>query len=115
MIITIIGAGTLGSHLAKYLSEEHMDIYIVDKDTTKLALLDSEHNLMTVVGDAIDLDVLRQSQAETCDLFIAVTEVAERNFVACGLAKSIGAKMTVARVDRYDYLEPSINGVLTFA
>ncbi|MBR6283583.1 MAG: Trk system potassium transporter TrkA [Muribaculaceae bacterium] len=107
MIITIIGAGTLGSHLAKYLSEEHMDIYIVDKDTTKLALLDSEHNLMTVVGDAIDLDVLRQSQAETCDLFIAVTEVAERNFVACGLAKSIGAKMTVARVDRYDYLEPN--------
>ena len=50
MIITIIGAGTLGSHLAKYLSEEHMDIYIVDKDTTKLSLLDTEHNLMTVTG-----------------------------------------------------------------
>ena len=35
-----------------------------------------------------------------------MTEVAERNFVACGLAKSIGAKMTVARVDRSDYLLP---------
>ena len=104
MIITIIGAGALGSHLAKYLSEEHMDIYIVDRDTTKLSLLDSEHNLMTVAGDAIDLDVLRQAKAESCDMFIAVTEVAERNFVACGLAKSIGAKMTVARVDRVDYL-----------
>lgn len=112
MIITIIGAGTLGSHLAKYLSEEHMDIYIVDKDTTKLSLLDTEHNLMTVTGDAIDLDVLRQAKAATCDMLIAVTEVAERNFVACGLAKSIGAKMTVARVDRIDYLDPDNREVI---
>lgn len=112
MIITIIGAGTLGSHLAKYLSEEHMDIYIVDKDVSKLSLLDSEHNLMTVAGDAIDLAVLRQAKAASCDLFIAATEVAERNFVACGLAKSIGAKMTVARVDRIDYLDPDNREVI---
>ncbi len=106
MNITIIGAGALGSHLARYLSEEHLDIYIVDRDITKLSMLDSENNLMTVVGDAIDLNVLRQAKTGSCDLFIAVTEVAERNFVACGLAKSIGAKMTVARVDRSDYLLP---------
>ena len=112
MNITIIGAGAIGSHLAKYLSEEHMDIYIVDRDATKLSMLDSEHNLMTVVGDAIDFEVLRQAKTETCELFIAVTEVAERNFVACGLAKSIGAKMTVARVDRYDYLEPQNREVI---
>lgn len=112
MIITIIGAGTLGSHLAKYLAEEHMDIYIVDRDVTKLSLLDTEHNLMTVVGDAIDLNVLRQAKAATCDLLIAATEVAERNFVACGLAKSIGAKMTVARVDRVDYLAPDNREVI---
>ncbi|MBO7382454.1 MAG: Trk system potassium transporter TrkA [Muribaculaceae bacterium] len=107
MIVTIIGAGTLGSHLAKYLSEEQMDIYIVDRDVTKLSMLDSEHNLMTVVGDAIDIEVLRRAKAELCDLFIAVTDVAERNLVACGLAKSIGAKLTVARVDREDYLDKS--------
>ena len=77
MNITIIGAGTLGSHLARYLSEEHLDIYIVDRDITKLSMLDSENNLMTVAGDAIDLNVLRQAKTGTCDLFIAVTEVAE--------------------------------------
>lgn len=104
MIITIVGAGALGSHLAKYLAEEHMDIYVVDRDASKLSLLDSEHNLMTVVGDAIDIEVLRRARAEACDLFVAATEVAERNFVACGLAKSIGARLTVARVDRVDYL-----------
>ena len=104
MIITIVGAGALGQHLAKYLSEEHMDIFVVDRDASKLSLLDTEHNLMTVVGDAIDIEVLRRARAEACDMFIAATEVAERNFVACGLAKSIGAKLTVARVDRVDYL-----------
>lgn len=106
MRITIVGAGTVGTHLAKYLSGEQMDIFIVDTDVNKLAALDAEYNLMTVVGDGTVFATLRQAEVEKCDLFIAVTDVAERNIVACGMAKSMGAVRTVARVDRYDYLEP---------
>lgn len=106
MKITIVGAGAVGTHLAKYLSDEKMDIYIVDTDVNKLTALDDEYNLMTVVGDGTFFATLRQAEVEKCDLFIAVTDVAERNIVACGMAKSMGAAMTVARVDRYDYLEP---------
>lgn len=105
MIITIVGASTTGTYLAKYLSDEQMDIYIVDKDVNKLLALDTEYNLMTVVGDGTVFATLRQAEVEKCDLFISVTNVAERNIVACGMAKSMGAKMTVARVDRNDYLE----------
>ena len=105
MRITIVGAGSVGTYLAKYLSGEHMDIYIIDKDASKLAMLDAEYNLMAVMGDGTAFSTLRQAEVEKCDLFIAVTDVAERNIVACGMAKSIGAKMTVARVDRYDYIE----------
>ena len=96
----------MGTHLAKYLSGEQMDIFIVDTDVNKLAALDAEYNLMTVVGDGTVFATLRQAEVGKCDLFIAVTDVAERNIVACGMAKSMGAAMTVARVDRYDYLEP---------
>jgi ketopantoate reductase len=35
MRITIVGAGSVGTYLAKYLSGEHMDIYIIDKDAGK--------------------------------------------------------------------------------
>ena len=106
MIVTIVGAGTVGSHLARYLSGEHVDIYIIDRDPAKLEMLDAEYNLMAVTGDAIYPPILRQAKVNQCDLFVAVTEVPERNFVACAMAKSMGAKITVARVDRYDYLLP---------
>ena len=105
MRITIVGAGSVGTHLAKYLSGEHMDIFIIDKDAGKLAMLDAEYNLMAVVGDGTVFSTLRQAEVEKCELFIAVTDVAERNVVSCGMAKSMGARMTVARVDRYDYME----------
>lgn len=105
MIITIVGAGTVGTFLAKYLSGEQMDIFIVDTDVNKLMALDAEYNLMTVVGDGTVFATLRQAEVENCDLFISVTDVAERNIVACGMAKSMGARMTVARVDRNDFLD----------
>ena len=105
MRIVIVGAGSVGTHLAKYLSGEHMDIFIIDRDASKLAMLDAENNLMAVVGDGTAFSTLRQAEVDKCELFIAVTDVAERNVVTCGMAKSMGAKMTVARVDRYDYME----------
>ena len=105
MRIVIVGAGAVGVHLAKYLSGERMDIFIVDKDANRLALLDAEYNLMAVVGDETAFSTLRQAEVEKCNLFIAVTESAERNVVSCGMAKSMGAKTTVASVDRYDYVE----------
>lgn len=112
MRITIVGAGSAGTYLAKYLSGEHMDIFIIDKDASKLAMLDAEYNLMAVLGDGTASSTLKRAEVEKCDLFLAVTEEAERNIVACGLAKSMGAKMTVSRVDRYDYMEKHYRGVL---
>ena len=105
MKITIIGAGSVGTHLAKYLSGEQMDIFIVDINANKLLSLNAEYNLMTIVGDGTVFSTLRQAEVDKCDLFVALTDVAERNIVACGIAKSMGARMTLARVDRYDYLE----------
>ncbi|MCR5395067.1 MAG: Trk system potassium transporter TrkA [Bacteroidales bacterium] len=106
MRITIVGAGATGTHLAKYMSGEQMDIIIVDKNAEKLASLDSEYNLMTIEGDGTAFATLRRADVKKCDLFIAVTDVAERNIVVCGMARSMGARRTVARVDRHDYMEP---------
>ncbi len=50
MKIIIAGCGEVGSHLAKLLSREEQDITVVDEDSTKLAILDSNYNLLTVQG-----------------------------------------------------------------
>ena len=38
-----------------------MDIFIIDKDATKLTMLDSEYNLMTIAGDGSAFSTLRQA------------------------------------------------------
>lgn len=106
MRIVIVGAGAVGTYLAKYLSGEQMDIFIIDKDADKLTMLDSEYNLMTVEGDGLEFSTLRRAEVQRCDLVVAVTDATESNIVICGIAKSMGAKLTVARVDRQDYIEP---------
>ena len=106
MKIVIAGAGEVGSHLAKLLSTEEQDITVVDEDSTRLAVLDANYNLLTVVGAPTSFTSLREAGAASCDLFIAVTPYESNNIVACSIAKNLGAQTTVARIDSYDYMNP---------
>lgn len=103
MRIVIVGAGSVGGHLARYLSGEQMDIVIIDTDIKKLTMLNIEHNLMTIEGDGTDETTLRRAEVDRCDIFVSVTNIAERNIVACGLAKEMGAQITVASVNHDGY------------
>lgn len=105
MKITIAGAGRVGTHLAKYLSGEQQEITVVDADMDRLTGLDSDFNLLTVCGSPLSFATLREAGAGESDLFVAVTPVGAENIVACATAKSMGAKLTVARVDNFDYID----------
>lgn len=107
MKIIIAGSGEVGTHLAKLLSNEEQDITVVDSDSDKLAMLDSNYNLLTFCGSPTSFSSLRQAGVEGCDLFIAVTPFETRNIVACAIAKSLGATKTVARIDNYEFKDPA--------
>lgn len=106
MKIIIAGAGEVGSHLAKLLSNEDQDITVIDENAARLSVLDANFNLMTVKGNPTSFAALRESKVDGCDLFIAVTPYESNNIVACSIAKKLGARLTVARIDSYDYMEP---------
>lgn len=107
MKIVIAGAGEVGSHLAKLLSREEQDIIVLDKDAEKLNRLDANYNLMTVVGSPTSFrDQKSAGVGSDCDLFIAVTPYENTNLIACGIAKKLGARKTVGRIDNYEYLDP---------
>lgn len=107
MKITIAGAGRVGIHLAKYFADEQQDVYLIDNDSRHLAILESDFNLRTFCGDPTDFDILRDANSEDADIFVAVTANAAENLVACSMAKSMGARMTIARVEKYSYLLPT--------
>lgn len=104
MRIVIAGAGEVGSHLAKLLSREEQDIVILDREASKLAELDANYNLMTRVGAPTSFRDLRAAGVDTCDLYIAVTPFENTNLVSCEIAKRLGAKKTVARIDNHEFL-----------
>lgn len=104
MNIIIAGSGDVGTHLAKLLAYEEQDILVIDEDAEKLQMLDANYNLMTLEGSPTSFHTMREARMQTCDLFIAVTPSENDNVVACAMARKIGAKATVARINTFDYM-----------
>ena len=104
MRIVIVGAGDVGTHLAKLLSMEDQEITLVDANRDKLGILDSNYNLMTQVGSPTSLRALQAAATSKSDLFIAVTPYESTNITACAMANWLGAKSTVARIDNYEFM-----------
>ena len=102
MRIVIAGAGEVGTHLAKMLSDEEQDIIVMDVENKKLEPLEN-YNLLTYQGSAISFADLNAIKAGNCDLFIAVTKSEARNILACSMAKNLGARKTVARIDNDEF------------
>ena len=62
------------------------------------------YNLMTCVGSPTSFRTLSNAGVDTsCDLFIAVTPYENTNITSCAIAKSLGARKTVARIDNYEF------------
>ncbi len=103
MKIIIAGAGEVGYHLAKHLSNENHDITIIDLDENALERVNSVTDVLTVTGSSTSIKTLEEAQCSKTDLLVAVTSSESVNFNTAILAKKIGAKKTVARVENADY------------
>lgn len=106
MKIIIAGAGEVGRHLAKMLSTDNQDIILLDQNQARLDVIDAKYNFMTWNGSPYSFATLSDINVEDADLFIAVTPYETNNIVACCIAKELGAKKTVARIDNSEFLVP---------
>ncbi len=103
MKIIIAGAGDVGFHLAKLLSFESQDIFLIDTNAEKLEYASSHIDVITKKGDATSLKLLKEIKIDTADLFLAVTESQNTNFTLAVLAKKLGAKKTIARISNHEF------------
>ena len=112
MKIIIAGAGEVGSHLAKMLSNEDQDIILLDSDQEQLDMIDANYNLMTHNGSTSSFQTLKQLGIASADLYVAVTPYESKNITSCAIAKKLGATKTVARIDNYEFLLPKNTRIL---
>ena len=106
MKIVIAGAGEVGCHLAKMLSEGFHEITIIDNDEERLALVTESMDVLTVQGNPTSIKVLKSAGVDKADLFVAVNPAKEQdvNLVAAIIAKKLGAKKVTARINDAEYL-----------
>ena len=107
MKIVIAGIGEMGGHLAEMLSGNGHDITVIDTDEKALKAVESLADIITVEGDSTTFAVLRKASVRKCDLFVAVHPVENNNILSAIMAKQLGAKKVIARIDNSEYLEPN--------
>jgi trk system potassium uptake protein TrkA len=101
MRIVIAGAGEVGFHLAKMMSNEAQNIYIIDDNEDRLNYVQSHIDVFGVLGNAKDINILKEVKVDNCDLLIAATSSEETNLLVCINGKRLGAKRTIARISNY--------------
>ena len=112
MKVIIAGAYAIGNYLASLLNRTNEEITIIDTDEEALASINPDLDVLTMHDSPISIKALKEIDTGDADLFVAVTHDQEVNMCACALAKSLGAKHTMAKVEEYEYAKPSNEEVL---
>lgn len=114
--IMIAGGGHIGKTLATKLAD-NCHVKIIDHNPGLCEQLSKTLNQATILcADASDEDLLINENIEDTDLFISLTNDDESNILSALQAKKLGAKRSMALVNRSSYLDllgdTSINSVI---
>ena len=99
MYIVIVGAGQIGSKLAKRLADRGHNVVVIEKDEKRAHELAAELDVLVIHGSGSDVDVLKDAGIDKTDVLLALTQADEVNLMACELAKKLGVPRVVSRVN----------------
>ncbi len=99
MRILIIGLGRMGYSLAEQLESEGHRVYGIDTDKESVERASVKLDIMVVQGSGCSLSTLRELDVEGADLAIAASGSDEINIVSCLVARELGIKRCIARIE----------------
>ncbi len=101
----IVGGSNIGLRLARLFENKGVDTKLIDINEKRCEeLADLLQGTLVLHGDGTDKSLLEEEHVSQMDAFIAVTGDEESNILSCLLAKSLGVRDTVARVNKAAYL-----------
>jgi trk system potassium uptake protein TrkA len=104
--VIIMGGGKTTVRAALNIPN-YMSVKIIEKNNQRCEklneLLDNEE-AMIIHGDGRDLGLLEEEGIRNTQAFVALTDNAETNILACLTAKKLGVRKTVALVENLDYV-----------
>ena len=99
MRILIVGLGRMGYSLAEQLESEGHKVYGIDSDISKVEKARIKLDIMVAHGSGCSLSTLRELNVEGVDLAIAASGSDEVNVVSCLVARELGVKRCIARIE----------------
>lgn len=105
MDIIISGLGAVGTILMQELADEGHNIVVVDINGSKVENAVEKYDVKGVIGNGASSQVLKEAGVGYADLFIGATNHDELNILCCIIAKKLGAKKTIARASKPEYLD----------
>jgi trk system potassium uptake protein len=104
--VFIVGGGQVGSQLAQQLEENgKVKIKLIDRNPDRCRTLGQTLNKTVILkGDGTDQTLLEEENVADADFFIALTNDEEENVLSCLLAKRLGARQTITRVNKFGYI-----------
>jgi trk system potassium uptake protein TrkA len=97
--VLIIGGGKVGSSLSLMLQNAGHIVSLIEVSAERAEDLIENADYMVFHGDGSDVELLRAADIERIDWAVAVTGHDEDNLVACELARTLGAKNILARLN----------------
>ena len=101
MKIVIVGAGNVGSALARTLSLEGKDVVVIDRNPEAAERIENELDVAVVCGNGSRPMVLEKAGVKKdgdVDALVSCADRDDTNLMACWLAKHAGVKRVLARV-----------------
>lgn len=105
MEIVISGLGSVGTTLMQELADEGHNIVVIDVNAQKIETAVNQFDVKGVIGNGASSNVLKEAGVQHCDLFIGATNHDELNILCCIIAKKLGAKKTIARASKPEYVD----------
>jgi len=101
----IIGGGQVGALLARELEPQGIKIKLIDRNPDRCRELSQVLNKTVVLnGDGTDQALLEEENVADADVFIALTNDEEENVLSCLLARRLGARQTITRINKFSYV-----------
>lgn len=97
--IVIVGCGRLGGALANTLSLEGHRVVVIDQKESSFDKLTAGFSGFKIVGDAVELHILKQARLSEADYLFATTTSDNTNLMVAQVAKIVfNVPKVVARV-----------------
>ena len=101
----IVGAGEVGYHIARKLSQENKDVVLIDREEDRLKFVSDTLDVQTLHGSGASPSLLREAGIDSADMIVAVTDSDESNLVACLISRVLSPNtMRIARIRNQEYI-----------